>query len=122
MTGSLSKKPRFKPDDVVRSWQSFTYDDELGGHVIKHGVRLRASHGAVQRCPDCFVLDAATDDAEPSPHRDTAVHKPMFDGPTKVRMKARILHGAATYEPGTTAVFPPATAEWIVSENFGEVA
>jgi hypothetical protein len=118
----LPKKPRFADDDVVRSWQSVSYDDELGGHTIKYGVRLRASHPTVRRRPDCFLLETEPDDQEPTPYAEVPVEAAMFDRPTKLRLKARILHGAVTYEPGATAVFPPRTAEWIVSENFGEVA
>jgi hypothetical protein len=118
----LPKQARFRADQIAKSWQSFSYDDETGGHTIKSGVRLRGDHPAVQRCPWCFIADDQPDDARPSLYPDIPVETPMFDKPTKVRLKVRVLRSSMTYEPGTQAEFPPDVAEWLVTENFAEVA
>jgi hypothetical protein len=114
-------RSRFEDSDLVRSWQAFSFDDDLGAHTIRRGVRLHASHPAVKHRPDCFVLASEADDAEPSPYPDVPVETPMFEKPTQVRLKTRVLRSSMTFEPGTVAEFPADVAEWLVTENFAEI-
>jgi hypothetical protein len=109
--------------DLCRAWQAFSYDDEVGGHTVRRGVRLLGSHDAVRRYAWNFVLDSEPDDAEPSPY--PLVLEPearRFTGATKLKLKVPVLHGPQKYEPGTVAEFPAGTASWLVGENYAEVA
>jgi hypothetical protein len=83
------RAPRFEPDEIVKSWQSFTYDDDEGAHTIRTGVRLRGDHPAVRRCPWCFTKDAAPDDQTPSLFPDLVEPAPRFTQATRVRVRYR---------------------------------
>jgi hypothetical protein len=116
------RQPRFKPDEIVRSWQSFTYDDEQGAHTYRSGVRLRGGRPAILRVPWAFVRDDQPDDDVPSLVPDLPEERPVFRGRTRVRLKAAVLHGSGRFEPGQVVEFPAGTASWVVDEGHGTEA
>jgi len=118
----MPKQPRFRADEIVKSWQSFSYDDQQGGHTIRTGVRLRGDHPAVLRCPWCFVREDQPDDRTPSLYQDLVEPQPRFRKPTRVRVKCRVLHGVAVYEKGHEFTAPAATASWLLDEGLADEA
>jgi hypothetical protein len=121
----VPSKPKFMETDVVRAWQAFTCDlDDGTALTIPRATRLRGDHVAVLRCPWCFLLDSEPDDVEPSVYTVSSEPQPTprFTKPTKVRAKVRVLMGASAFEPGGEFTAPPATAEWLLNENYAEEA
>lgn len=48
--------------------------------------------------------------------------EPMFSAPVKLRAKHRVLVGPHVYEPGQTFECDARNAEWLVADNYAEVA
>jgi hypothetical protein len=119
----LPRQPRFAATDVVRAWEGVACDTADGvSHVVPRGTRLRGDHVVVRQCPWAFVIDAASDDEEPTLFPEIREPELRFTKPTRVRCRCRVLHGVAVYEKGSEFVVPPEVAEWLVSENLAEPA
>jgi hypothetical protein len=116
-------KRRFGADELVRAWQSFSVDLPDGTALtIPRRTVLLGSHVAVVAAPQNFVSTQTPDDQEPRVFAGFADEgKPMFEKPTRLRLRHRVLFGGKTYEAGQEAEFPPRTAEWLVSDGHAEV-
>jgi hypothetical protein len=118
----MPREPKFAASDLVRAWQGVACDTTDGvSHTVPRGTRLRGDHVVVRQCPWAFVIDAASDDEEPSLFPDVVEPEPRFSKPTLVRTTCRVLHGVGVYEKGAEFVAPPEVAEWLVSEGHAEV-
>jgi hypothetical protein len=121
----IPRQPRFDPDELVRAWQAFSYDDADGvPRTIKRGTCMRGDADAVRRAPWCFVPAEAPTDQEPSPLAYPANPLPMFAGPTRLRVSARVssvLYGPHRFAPGQVFTADARAAELLVSEGSAEV-
>jgi hypothetical protein len=64
MVPVVSRKKKFKPDEVVKCHESVGGLDESGAAIaVTRGMVVRASHPLVVRNPSCFI-DAGTPDDE----------------------------------------------------------
>jgi len=57
---------KFRDDEIVIAWQSFT--TEGVPETITRGSRLRGRHPAVKKCPQYFVEDGTPEGEWPSVH------------------------------------------------------
>jgi hypothetical protein len=127
----LPKKARFRPDQLVKAWQSFAVQTADGLDVtVPRLTRLRGDHPAVTAAPWNFVEAEVSDDEMPSElgARPLPEEPKMFEGPTRIRFvpchtaSSLVLIGARQYGVGEEVVVPAGTAQYLVEEGYAEEA
>jgi hypothetical protein len=121
----IPRQPRFRPDQLVRAWQSFAYDEAQGvPRTVAKGTCMRGDADAVLRAPWCFVAAETPTSEEPSPLAYPPGAPPMFAGPTKLRVSERVssvLYGPHSFMPGQEFTADARAAERLVEEGPAEV-